>query len=299
MIETSTAIKISLAMGIIITFLTINQQNQTEKDKTILIHIISYTFSFIFGILIVSNSISKVNWNERTIFPFIKKKFEVFQLIFIFHFLLCIFSFCMNPQIRNSYPKISVYACILVVYHLSEFSGVLFFRSEQLEINSFLLYHSLYYQTCFFLCLIEYYCWIRFNPESKTETGLFSLLGLFCSVFGLCLRFLAFFSAKENFNHLLNREKSSHRIISNGIFAIERHPSYVGFFLFAVGNQIWLKNYFCSAIFFVVLLVFFTERISREESSLENIHKGEYSEYKEKVFSFFDYVKLPLKTFVG
>merc|ERR1711907_538047 len=55
--------------------------------------------------------------------------------------------------------------------------------------------------------------------------------GFIMGVFGLILRSIAFHTAKGNFNHKLQTEKSeNHTLVTDGIYSWVRHPSYVGWF---------------------------------------------------------------------
>ena len=45
--------------------------------------------------------------------------------------------------------------------------------------------------------------------------------------------------AGRNFNHLVQSTKSeTHELVTSGIYAWSRHPSYVGWFLWSVGTQV-------------------------------------------------------------
>lgn len=70
-----------------------------------------------------------------------------------------------------------------------------------------------------------------------------------------------------------------------------RHPSYFGFFAWAVGTQILLGNPICLIVFLKVLWNFFRERISYEELILLKFFSNEYLSYKNEVPSGIPFIK--------
>lgn len=66
-----------------------------------------------------------------------------------------------------------------------------------------------------------------------------SATGLLMVVFGECLRKAAMFTAGSNFNHVVQNEKSdTHTLVTSGVYAWCRHPSYVGWFYWSIGTQV-------------------------------------------------------------
>lgn len=64
-----------------------------------------------------------------------------------------------------------------------------------------------------------------------------------------------------------------------------RHPSYAGFFAWALGTQLLLGNFWCLIAYTCVLYRFFGERIVEEEKLLLQFFPGEYQKYKSQVAS--------------
>lgn len=64
-----------------------------------------------------------------------------------------------------------------------------------------------------------------------------------------------------------------------------RHPSYVGFFYWAVATQLLLSNIVSTIGFIVVLGRFFRSRIRNEEIHLTRFFGKEYVDYKARVGS--------------
>ena len=102
--------------------------------------------------------------------------------------------------------------------------------------------------------------------------------------------------ASSNFSHKIATEKtSSHTLVTSGIYAFVRHPSYFGFFWWSVGTQIFLANPLSTVIFMAVLWKFFSSRIRyvcgstladvsrQEELLLIKFFGDEYVDYRKKV----------------
>lgn len=88
---------------------------------------------------------------------------------------------------------------------------------------------------------------------------------LVVAVCGLVLRICAFFTAKSNFTHLVSFEKvDKHRLVTHGVYAMFRHPSYTGFYYYAVFGQIFVGNWVSAVLTASTLTRFFTDRIEAE-----------------------------------
>lgn len=66
-----------------------------------------------------------------------------------------------------------------------------------------------------------------------------SFLGLLMVLCGEGLRKAAMLTAGSNFNHIVQNEKAqSHVLVTSGVYAYFRHPSYVGWFYWSTGTQV-------------------------------------------------------------
>ena len=93
---------------------------------------------------------------------------------------------------------------------------------------------------------------------------------------------MAMIQASTNFSHMVAHNKvMGHRLVKEGVYAYDRlpapperiltsdhrwfrHPSYTGFFYWAVGTQMVLQNHVCFVIFTFLLWRFFYFRIRCE-----------------------------------
>lgn len=66
-----------------------------------------------------------------------------------------------------------------------------------------------------------------------------SFVGLLMVLCGEGLRKAAMLTAGSNFNHIVQNEKAqSHVLVTTGVYAYFRHPSYVGWFYWSTGTQV-------------------------------------------------------------
>jgi protein-S-isoprenylcysteine O-methyltransferase len=87
-------------------------------------------------------------------------------------------------------------------------------------------------------------------------------VGLVLLVVGQVARSTAMAQAGTNFNHKVQHQrKSDHELVTTGIYGLLRHPSYFGFFWWALGSQIVLGNVICFVAYAVVLWQFFSRRV--------------------------------------
>lgn len=81
-------------------------------------------------------------------------------------------------------------------------------------------------------------------------------------VIGQFIRTLAMSTAAASFTHLVSSRRSAdHALVTHGIYAYSRHPSYAAFLYWAVGTQVWLGNPVGAVGFGIVLWRFFYFRI--------------------------------------
>ena len=96
--------------------------------------------------------------------------------------------------------------------------------------------------------------------------------GLALMVLGQVVRSVAMAEAGTNFNHTVQQHRAhGHELVTTGIYAWLRHPSYFGFFWWGLGSQLVLGNVVCLVGYAMVLWRFFSRRIERESSNLFTI----------------------------
>lgn len=90
-----------------------------------------------------------------------------------------------------------------------------------------------------------------------------TLLGLALTAVGQFTRSCAMAHAGTSFNHIVQTRRSTdHQLVTSGIYAYLRHPSYFGFFWWALGTQVVMGNRISLVGYALVLWRFFSRRIA-------------------------------------
>ncbi|KAJ2850268.1 hypothetical protein IWW36_002016 [Coemansia brasiliensis] len=121
---------------------------------------------------------------------------------------------------------------IVSIYHMLEYLCVALYNPGYLEIDSFMFNPDVGngYITAMGASLLEFWLewWFGMAKGSSMKLAFFcKLVGLIMALAGQLMRTLAMVTAKTSFNHYVaTRKEKSHRLITHGIYAWERHPSY-------------------------------------------------------------------------
>ncbi|MCJ1366984.1 hypothetical protein MMC16_006115 [Acarospora aff. strigata] len=125
----------------------------------------------------------------------------------------------------------------------------------------------------------------RVLPEPEAYAPSVLVVGFVMIAVGQCTRTLAMAQAGSNFNHTVQmKKKDGHELVTRGIYAYLRHPSYFGFFWWGLGTQVVLGNAICFVAYAAVLWSFFSSRITREEELLIKFFGTEYVEYRQRTW---------------
>ncbi|GAA5857091.1 hypothetical protein JCM8547_007952 [Rhodosporidiobolus lusitaniae] len=184
-------------------------------------------------------------------------------------------------------PQLGTYLAAWAVFHLFEFVVTSMYDPGKLSVQSYLLDNGAQYRIAHIAGFVEHVLEERFLPEKyrmwKHVGGLY-VLGLVLTVGGQIVRSYAMISASNNFSHLISYSKrADHRLVTSGIYSWSRHPSYAGFYWWAVGTQVMLGNPICVLAFVATLQWFFSARIRVEEKYLVKFFGKEYEDYRKRV----------------
>jgi protein-S-isoprenylcysteine O-methyltransferase len=154
-----------------------------------------------------------------------------------------------------------IYFAYLCVFHYFEFMLTAFYHPDTISSESFLLNHSTAYHIAAIASWAEFWIEFIFFPQAKSSLVV-SLVGMgICSI-GQFIRTGAMFQAGHNFTHLVaTTKKNKHRLVTNGLYAISRHPSYAGWFWWSIGTQLILSNPICVCLYALASWNFFNSRI--------------------------------------
>lgn len=172
----------------------------------------------------------------------------------------------------------------LCLFHLWEYIYVALFHPNQLGSHSFLLNHSREYHSALLLGLLEYLIERFFFPQMKQNT-LLLFIGFFLALGGQWVRSQSMYTAGSHFHHSIRfQRESGHKLVTSGIYHYLRHPSYFGWFWWAVGTQILLSNPISTIAYAFAAWMFFYNRIRVEERTLIKFFGSEYENYRKRTF---------------
>lgn len=141
-----------------------------------------------------------------------------------------------------SWQMFGIYMTVLATFHYSEFLAIAWANPATLSIDSFILNHSIIYGIAASVSWLEFFIERYYFYDMKLPSFV-SYCGLTLCILGEILRKLAMCTAKHNFNHYVQSEKSdNHELVTHGVYSLCRHPSYVGWFYWSVGTQVKIKN---------------------------------------------------------
>lgn len=203
--------------------------------------------------------------------------------------------------------RISAFITALSIFHFLEFWITARYNTASAQVSSYLLSSNGYAYTvahtsatieCLITCLIKTHGFpVDLSPIShylpslpgkllfpSFDTHLNIIIGLILVIGGQFVRSLAMIQAGQSFNHVVQfRKNPTHSLVTSGIYAFSRHPSYFGFFWWGLGTQLLLGNVVCFFGYAAVLWLFFKRRIVNEEKYLVNFFKEDYVKYRERV----------------
>ena len=155
----------------------------------------------------------------------------------------------------------------LSIFHFLEFYTTAAYNTPIAFVSSFLLTNGNQYRQAHTMALLETCVTSYFFPtwQARVHPPVVIALGLIMTVFGQMVRSTAMARAGTNFNHTVqSRKNDGHELVTSGVYAYFRHPSYFGFFWWGIGTQMMLGNSFCFVAYAGILWYFFRERITRE-----------------------------------
>ncbi|WFD05446.1 protein-S-isoprenylcysteine O-methyltransferase [Malassezia vespertilionis] len=180
-------------------------------------------------------------------------------------------------------PQLHMYLAAWSVFHLLEFLVTAYWNAPHLRSDSFLLQNGAMYAAAHIFGLLEFALEMALFAPLKCSV-LAQVAGLCFVAVGQVLRSFAMVHASTNFSHAMaEKKRESHMLVKTGVYAYVRHPSYVGFFYWALGTQILLCNPIGFILFALALRAFFADRIRREEQLLHQFFGASYAQYASTV----------------
>lgn len=194
-----------------------------------------------------------------------------------------VLSFTASPLWR-----IPMFLCLLALFHFLEFFLTARYNTEAAQVSSFLFStngsaYNIAHTGAVVECLLRTLIFQDHMFAGPLISRALLFLGLGLIVMGQAVRSLAMAKAGTNFSHLVRHaKKHSQELVTTGIYGVLRHPSYFGFFWWAVGTQLVLGNTVCLVGYVVVLWKFFSGRIRLEEDLMvtPRFFGEKYKEYR-------------------
>ncbi|KAI5821023.1 prenylcystein carboxymethyl transferase [Pyronema omphalodes] len=195
-----------------------------------------------------------------------------------------VFALAMNTAWtwRYGFPQLPLFVACLAFFHFMEFWITARYNTRRGKVEAFILTsngaaYNIAHASAIVEALVEYY----FFPQLKAFNWV-TVIGLFLVIIGQTARTLAMKHAGSNFSHYVVTEREAgHRLVTEGIYAWLRHPSYFGYYWWAVGTQVMLGNPICTLGFAAFLWMFFSNRVKHEEEYLISFFR-EYSDYRKR-----------------
>jgi protein-S-isoprenylcysteine O-methyltransferase len=188
----------------------------------------------------------------------------------------------------------AAYAILLSVFHLGEFVLTAHGQPGGVTTDSFLLNHSWAYGAAVLASWAEFWLVQAVAPYARESWSTVSLLGCVLCVAGQALRSVAMYQAGVSFTHLVaDSRRPEHLLVTSGVYAVFRHPAYLGWFCWSVGTQLLLCNPLCSVIYSATSWAFFASRIPGEEERLMDFFGERYREYARHSIIGIPFVRSP------
>lgn len=166
----------------------------------------------------------------------------------------------------HPYWRLAAFILCLSIFHFLEFETTARFNLPATRSSSFLLFtNGMAYNVAYALAMVEIIVSGFFpNYQSLYFNRYTFSAGLALIVVGQVVRSTAMVQAGTNFNHTpVTKRIQGHDLVTKGVYGWLRHPSYFGFFWWAIGTQLLVGNKACFVGYVLVLWKFFHQRIIR------------------------------------
>ncbi|KAL6704844.1 farnesyl cysteine-carboxyl methyltransferase [Coniothyrium glycines] len=183
---------------------------------------------------------------------------------------------------------------VLAVFHFLEFYITAAYNTPIAYVSSFLLTNGSAYRQAHTAALIETCFTSYFLPawQDRFHGLLLIAVGVVMIAVGQTVRSIAMAQAGTNFNHTVQSKKTAgHELVTTGLYAYCRHPSYFGFFWWGIGTQVVIGNTICLLAYAGVLWYFFWKRISHEEKHLVAFFGDDYKAYRARTRVWIPFVR--------
>ena len=138
----------------------------------------------------------------------------------------------------------------------------------------------------FFAILIAFLC--SYLPFGKFNDPLYILSGFTVLGIGLILRSYSIIILGKRFTYVVTI-LNEHPLQTEGLYAIIRHPGYLGQLLILIGSTVLFGNWISASLAFLILFPFYHYRISVEEDLLLKYNE-DYGDYSKRTYRLIPFV---------
>lgn len=208
---------------------------------------------------------------------------------------ICGISLTLGLVIGNSiyyHSKLSLYFILVSIFHLNEFIVTSKYLKSTVTDDLFLIWGNKGSKEYWMMQLLTIVEFVFSRINHKIPFGMvISSLGILILLSGILLRYLAIQTLGDSFSHYINQQDQSvHELVVEGIFNYIRHPSYLGFYLYVIGIEVYLKNIGCFILSVIILTRFFRVRIRFEEFYLVKQYGRRYRDYQDRVKVYIPFI---------
>ncbi|KAF8339176.1 Isoprenylcysteine carboxyl methyltransferase family-domain-containing protein [Cantharellus anzutake] len=194
-------------------------------------------------------------------------------------------SLVSSRELQDRWSLLGFFFAAWAAFHWGEYAVTAGWNRKRCSVDSFLLENGREYHIAHGAAVIEFILTMLLAPGCKRHT-IISYFGILLTLFGQWLRSASMIHAASNFSHqVATRKEETHRLVTDGVYAYFRHPSYAGFFYWSLGTQMALQNPIAFTGYAMVTWRFFNHRIRVEERYLLKFFGKEYEEYSGSIWS--------------
>jgi len=192
--------------------------------------------------------------------------------------------------LHTKYIQFGICLSSLCLYYITEYLFVCTFHYNTLSWNSFLINQSKYFIACLLFSFSEFFLEFFLFGDYKI-LKVFIVIGSIGLIIGQSIRITTLFTAGKNFHHNIQHEFSpDHRLLTTGLYSFTRHPSYLGWYIWAMSSQVLMVNPVSFYVYWIACRLFLNVRVNYEEETLIKLFRNDYLEYMKKVPTRIPYV---------
>ena len=114
----------------------------------------------------------------------------------------------------------------------------------------------------------------------------FGVIGIVVFISSLWLLWRSHVDLAENFSPSLFI-RNNHKLVSSGVYKRIRHPMYLAFWLWALGQALLIPNWVAGPLGLIAFFLIYLFRVEREEQQLIDYFGDQYREYLKKTGRLF------------